>query len=147
MGNIQVCELLNWLPYANVVWKLNIWTVIQSGTSGSCSVYSVFLNFIIFFLPKHYIYSIFCHERNKCFTDTEGLICQALLLGNTEAAVELCLLNGRMADAIILAMTGGSDLLAKTQYRYFKVTWYILLHESFLLFANSSLRYAVKAAV
>jgi protein transport protein SEC31 len=43
-------------------------------------------------------------------------------VGNTEAAVELCLLNGRMADAIILAMTGGSDLLAKTQYRYFQVT-------------------------
>lgn len=54
--------------------------------------------------------------------DTEGLICQALLLGNTEAAVELCLLNGRMADAIILAMTGGSDLLAKTQFRYFQQT-------------------------
>ncbi|XP_069705559.1 protein transport protein Sec31A isoform X3 [Periplaneta americana] len=54
--------------------------------------------------------------------DTEGLICQALLLGNTEAAVELCLQNGRMADAIILAMTGGSDLLAKTQYRYFEQT-------------------------
>lgn len=54
--------------------------------------------------------------------DTEGLICQALLLGNTEAAVELCLQNGRMADAIILAMTGGSDLLAKTQYRYFQQT-------------------------
>ncbi|XP_023705951.1 protein transport protein Sec31A isoform X4 [Cryptotermes secundus] len=54
--------------------------------------------------------------------DTEGLICQALLLGNTEAAVELCLQNGRMADAIILAMTGGSDLLAKTQYHYFKQT-------------------------
>ncbi|XP_021915542.1 protein transport protein Sec31A isoform X3 [Zootermopsis nevadensis] len=54
--------------------------------------------------------------------DAEGLICQALLLGNTEAAVELCLQNGRMADAIILAMTGGSDLLAKTQYRYFQQT-------------------------
>jgi hypothetical protein len=97
--------------------------VIQSGTSGSCSVYSVFLNFINFVLPpKHCIYSIFCHERNKCFTDMEGLICQALLLGDTEAAVGLCFQNGRMADAIILAMTGGSDLLARAQYRYFRVT-------------------------
>ncbi|PSN56122.1 Protein transport protein Sec31A [Blattella germanica] len=48
--------------------------------------------------------------------DNEGLICQALLLGNTEAAVEMCIQNGRMADAIILAMTGGSDLLARTQF-------------------------------
>ncbi|KAJ9593994.1 hypothetical protein L9F63_014589, partial [Diploptera punctata] len=54
--------------------------------------------------------------------DTEGLICQALLLGNTEAAVEMCLQNGRMADAIILAMTGGSELLARTQYKYFEQT-------------------------
>jgi hypothetical protein len=52
-----------------------------------------------------------------------------------------------MADAIILAMTGGSDLLAKTQFRYFQVTRYILLHESFLLFAISSLRYTVKAEI
>jgi len=96
--------------------------VIQSGASGSYGVHYFFLNFINFFPQKHYIHSIVCHERNKWFTDTEGLICQALLLGNTEAAVELCLLNGRMADAIILAMTGGSDLLAKTQYRYFQVT-------------------------
>jgi hypothetical protein len=65
---------------------------------------------------------IICCDSTECSTDAEGLICQALLLGNTEAAVELCLLNGRMADAIILAMTGGSNLLAKTQYRYFKVT-------------------------
>lgn len=68
------------------------------------------------------------HDRSECFTDSEGLICQALLLGNTEAAVELCLQNGRMADAIILAMTGGSDLLAKAQYHYFKVTQFTLSH-------------------
>lgn len=36
----------------------------------------------------------------------EGLITQALLLGNTEAAVELCLKAKRFADAIIIAMTG-----------------------------------------
>ncbi|KAL0275659.1 UNVERIFIED_CONTAM: hypothetical protein PYX00_003452 [Menopon gallinae] len=52
--------------------------------------------------------------------DPEGLICQALLLGNTEAAVELCLQSNRMADAIILAMTGGSELLAKAQFKYFQ---------------------------
>lgn len=132
--------------FVNVVWKRNIWTVRQSATLWSNCVHSVLLNFINFFPPKYCIHGIFCHETNKWFTDTEGLICQALLLGNTEAAVELCLLNGRMADAIILTMTGGSDLLAKTQYRYFQVTWYIL-HGKFLLFASSSLRYKVKAGV
>ncbi|XP_049803426.1 protein transport protein Sec31A isoform X2 [Schistocerca nitens] len=52
--------------------------------------------------------------------DINGLISQALLIGNIEAAVDLCLEDGRMADAIILAMTGGSDLLARTQYKYFQ---------------------------
>ncbi|CAG2061706.1 unnamed protein product, partial [Timema podura] len=54
--------------------------------------------------------------------DPEGLISQALLLGNIEAAVELCFQEERYADAIILAMTGGSDLLAKAQYLYFQKT-------------------------
>ncbi|XP_055317143.1 protein transport protein Sec31A isoform X2 [Sitodiplosis mosellana] len=52
--------------------------------------------------------------------DNEGLICQALLTGNIESAVELCIDSDRMADAIIIATTGGSDLLARTQYRYLK---------------------------
>lgn len=52
--------------------------------------------------------------------DNEGLICQALLTGNIESAVELCIESNRMADAIIVASTGGSDLLARTQYRYLK---------------------------
>lgn len=50
--------------------------------------------------------------------DTESLIGQALLTGRREAAVELCLADGRYADAIIIAMTGGSELLARTQCRY-----------------------------
>ncbi|XP_070494384.1 protein transport protein Sec31A isoform X2 [Chironomus tepperi] len=51
---------------------------------------------------------------------SEGLICEALLTGNIAAAVELCMNAGRSTDAIILASLGGSDLLAKTQYRYLK---------------------------
>lgn len=50
--------------------------------------------------------------------DEEGLITQAILLGNIEAAVSLCFLHKRYADAVILSMAGGPDLLAKTQYRY-----------------------------
>lgn len=51
---------------------------------------------------------------------SEGLICEALLTGNITAAVELCMESGRSTDAIILASLGGSDLLARTQYRYLK---------------------------
>ncbi|XP_062926773.1 protein transport protein Sec31A isoform X1 [Mobula hypostoma] len=51
--------------------------------------------------------------------DTDGLISQALLIGNFEGAVELCLKDDRFADAIILAIAGGEELLAQTQNRYF----------------------------
>ncbi|XP_035186370.1 protein transport protein Sec31B isoform X2 [Oxyura jamaicensis] len=51
--------------------------------------------------------------------DTDGLISQALLLGNFEGAVELCMQAERFADAIILAIAGGENLLKETQKRYF----------------------------
>ncbi|NP_001087601.1 SEC31 homolog B, COPII coat complex component L homeolog [Xenopus laevis] len=52
-------------------------------------------------------------------SDTDGLVSQALLLGNFEVAVDLCLKDGRFADAIILAIAGGEDLLRETQQWYF----------------------------
>ncbi|XP_032675086.1 protein transport protein Sec31A isoform X2 [Odontomachus brunneus] len=51
--------------------------------------------------------------------DEDGLITQAVLLGNIEAAVSLCFANKRYADAIILSMAAGPELVARTQYRYF----------------------------
>ncbi|XP_053451508.1 protein transport protein Sec31A isoform X7 [Nycticebus coucang] len=51
--------------------------------------------------------------------DIDGLITQALLTGNFEGAVDLCLHDNRMADAIILAIAGGQELLAQTQKKYF----------------------------
>ncbi|XP_075278866.1 protein transport protein Sec31B isoform X2 [Opisthocomus hoazin] len=51
--------------------------------------------------------------------DTDGLISQALLLGNFRGAVELCMRAERFADAIILAIAGGENLLKETQKRYF----------------------------
>ncbi|XP_011256844.1 protein transport protein Sec31A isoform X2 [Camponotus floridanus] len=51
--------------------------------------------------------------------DEDGLITQAILLGNIEAAVSLCFTSKRYADAIILSMAAGPELLARTQYRYF----------------------------
>ncbi|XP_061913358.1 protein transport protein Sec31A isoform X4 [Entelurus aequoreus] len=54
--------------------------------------------------------------------DVDGLITQALLTGDFEAAVELCLHDNRMADSIILAIAGGAELLEKTQRMYFRKT-------------------------
>lgn len=53
--------------------------------------------------------------------DMEGLISQSLLVGNIEAAVELCMSAGRTTEAIIIAITGqDSSLLSRTQLRYFE---------------------------
>uniref|UniRef100_A0A3Q1AUR9 Protein transport protein Sec31A n=1 Tax=Amphiprion ocellaris TaxID=80972 RepID=A0A3Q1AUR9_AMPOC len=52
----------------------------------------------------------------------DGLITQALLTGDFEGAVELCLHDNRMADSIILAIAGGAELLEKTQKKYFTKT-------------------------
>ncbi|XP_019134250.1 protein transport protein Sec31A isoform X1 [Larimichthys crocea] len=54
--------------------------------------------------------------------DVDGLITQALLTGDFEGAVELCLRDNRMADSIILAIAGGAELLEKTQKKYFTKT-------------------------
>ncbi|XP_066567626.1 protein transport protein Sec31A isoform X6 [Amia ocellicauda] len=54
--------------------------------------------------------------------DVDGLITQALLTGDFEGAVDLCLHDNRVADAIILAIAGGPELLAKTQKTYFDKT-------------------------
>uniref|UniRef100_A0A8C3A8Q5 Protein transport protein Sec31A n=1 Tax=Cyclopterus lumpus TaxID=8103 RepID=A0A8C3A8Q5_CYCLU len=54
--------------------------------------------------------------------NVDGLITQALLTGDFEGAVELCLHDNRMADSIILAIAGGAELLEKTQKKYFTKT-------------------------
>lgn len=51
--------------------------------------------------------------------DTDGLVSQALLLGDLASAVELCVRAGRFAEAILLAVAGGQQLLRETQARYF----------------------------
>ncbi|XP_037610987.1 protein transport protein Sec31A isoform X2 [Sebastes umbrosus] len=50
--------------------------------------------------------------------DTDGLISQSLLVGNFEGAVDLCLNDGRYAEAILLSISGGEELLKKTQQKY-----------------------------
>uniref|UniRef100_A0A8C6T8C0 Protein transport protein Sec31A n=1 Tax=Neogobius melanostomus TaxID=47308 RepID=A0A8C6T8C0_9GOBI len=58
------------------------------------------------------------NEAKNRSGDTDGLISQALLVGNFEGAVDLCLNDGRYAEAILLAISGGEELLKKTQQKY-----------------------------
>ena len=41
-------------------------------------------------------------------------------MGNFEAAVDMCLCEDKMAEAILLAIAGGPELLSRTQKRYFQ---------------------------
>ncbi|CAA7257388.1 unnamed protein product [Cyclocybe aegerita] len=53
-------------------------------------------------------------------TDIDRLITRALVLGDFESAVSLCLSADRFADAILLAVRGGPELLQRTQKAYFE---------------------------
>ncbi|BEI98107.1 hypothetical protein CcaverHIS631_0304060 [Cutaneotrichosporon cavernicola] len=52
-------------------------------------------------------------------SDTDRLITQALVLGDFDSAVNLCLASERFADALLLAVRGGPELLQSTQKAYF----------------------------
>ncbi|KAI0302809.1 hypothetical protein B0F90DRAFT_1627011 [Multifurca ochricompacta] len=51
---------------------------------------------------------------------TDRLVTKALVIGDFESAVSLCLSVERFADAILLAVKGGPELLARTQKAYFE---------------------------
>ena len=53
-------------------------------------------------------------------TDCEGLATRALLTADFSAAVDVCLHNDHMAEAIILAVAGGPELLEWTKRSFFK---------------------------
>ncbi|PWN51119.1 hypothetical protein IE53DRAFT_314480 [Violaceomyces palustris] len=53
-------------------------------------------------------------------SEADKLITRALVLGDFESAVSLCISSERFADAILLAVRGGPELLAKTQRAYFE---------------------------
>jgi protein transport protein SEC31 len=53
-------------------------------------------------------------------SDTDRLVTKALVLGDFESAVSLCLSSDRFADAILLAVRGGPELLLRTQAAYFE---------------------------
>merc|ERR1719223_989240 len=52
--------------------------------------------------------------------EAETTIQQALLVGNFDAAVECCFRSDNLADALILAACGGTELWAKAQAKYFE---------------------------
>ena len=51
-------------------------------------------------------------------SDTDRLLTKALVLGDFESAVSLCLSTDRFADAILFAAQGSRDLLSRTQKTY-----------------------------
>ncbi|KAF9491062.1 hypothetical protein BDN71DRAFT_1453478 [Pleurotus eryngii] len=53
-------------------------------------------------------------------SETDRLVTKALILGDFESAVSLCLSSERFADAILLAVKGGPELLQRTQKAYFE---------------------------
>lgn len=53
-------------------------------------------------------------------SEADRLLTRALVLGDFESAVSLCLSADRFADALLLAFRGGPELLAKTQKAYFE---------------------------
>lgn len=52
-------------------------------------------------------------------SDVDKLITQALVLGDFASAVDLCVASDRFADALLLAVRGGPELLQSTQKAYF----------------------------
>lgn len=60
------------------------------------------------------------HLYPDACSEADRLITRAIVLGDFESAVNVCLATDRFSDALILAICGGSDLLARTQKVYFK---------------------------
>lgn len=53
-------------------------------------------------------------------SNADKAITRALMLGNFEAALEVCLKDGRMADAFMIAICGGQKCIDKVQAAYLK---------------------------
>ncbi|CAF0715359.1 unnamed protein product [Adineta steineri] len=60
------------------------------------------------------------HTKKHSNAEIETLLSRCIMLGQFEAAVELCCNEQRYTDALLLAHLGGQDLLYKTQKRYFE---------------------------
>ena len=50
--------------------------------------------------------------------DADGLLSEELLMGNFEAAVDMCLSEDKMSEALLLAIAGGPELLSLMNTTY-----------------------------
>ncbi|KAJ1728453.1 protein transport protein S31, partial [Coemansia sp. Benny D160-2] len=64
-------------------------------------------------------FSIYDKDKDVGSEDAEGLVTRAVLLGDIEGAVELCIEQELFADALILATCGSAELATRAQQAYF----------------------------
>ncbi|KAJ2547933.1 protein transport protein S31, partial [Coemansia sp. RSA 1933] len=64
-------------------------------------------------------FSIYDKTKAVDSEDAEGLVTRAVLLGDIEGAVELCIEQELFADALILATCGSAELATRAQQAYF----------------------------
>ncbi|KAJ1886116.1 protein transport protein S31, partial [Kickxella alabastrina] len=64
-------------------------------------------------------FRIYDKRKDIALEDADGLITRAVLLGDIEAAVELCIEQEQFADALILATCGSAELAQRVQQAYF----------------------------
>ncbi|KAJ1827278.1 protein transport protein S31 [Coemansia sp. RSA 2599] len=64
-------------------------------------------------------FHIYDKSKDIASEDADGLVTRAVLLGDIEAAVELCIEKELFADALILATCGSAELASRAQQAYF----------------------------
>ncbi|KAF9439350.1 protein transport protein S31 [Entomortierella beljakovae] len=69
------------------------------------------------FKPKP---SVPFHIYPSTDTDIDKKITRCIVAGDFESAVNVCLHDGRLSDALVLAICGGPELLERTQKAYFE---------------------------
>lgn len=94
------------VPHTNYGLDSSVAATIGSGPSSVTSE-----------VMKTNTFKIYPNEEEN---EVEHLITKALVLGDFGSAVSLCLSADRYADAILLAVRGGPELLAQTQKAYFE---------------------------
>ncbi|TPX63442.1 hypothetical protein SpCBS45565_g06633 [Spizellomyces sp. 'palustris'] len=65
-------------------------------------------------------FSLYPSKKTGEQGDIDTLITKAIVLGDFETAVDIALGANRLSDALMLAVSGGPDLLLRTQQEYFK---------------------------
>ncbi|KAJ1727696.1 protein transport protein S31, partial [Coemansia biformis] len=64
-------------------------------------------------------FNIYDKAKDVASEDADGLVTRAVLLGDIESAVELCIEQERFADALVLATCGSAELATRAQQAYF----------------------------